>query len=125
MPSARADANIAAHDARSVSRVLDLAFGFFVWAAHFLIIYIATAVSCVLGLGGASNAARTGFLTTLALITVAAAVLVIVHGLLRYMTLRAVPEQRFRMSVTVGCDAVAAIAIIGQFLPIFIVPLCA
>ena len=125
MPSVSAEPNITPHEARSVSRVLDLAFGFFVWAAHFLIIYIATAVSCVLGLGGASNAARTSFLTTLALITVAAAVVVIVHGLRRYMTLRAAPEQRFRMTVTVGCDAVAAIAIIGQFLPIFLVPLCA
>ena len=48
MSRAEVESAAIAGDRRSVPRVLDLAFGFFVWAAHFLVIYIATAVSCVL-----------------------------------------------------------------------------
>ena len=47
--------------------LLDPAFGFFVWAAHLLAIYIAAAVACVVGLGGASAGARSAFLTGLGL----------------------------------------------------------
>jgi len=33
-----------------VYRLLDPAFGFFVWAGHFLVVYITEAVACQLGL---------------------------------------------------------------------------
>jgi hypothetical protein len=108
-----------------ISQLLDAAFGFFVWTIHFLAIYIATALACVLGLGAASEGTRATFLTVLGLVTVSAATVVVLHALRRYRQQRDVPEQRFRLSVTVGCDAIATLAIAGQLLPILLVPLCA
>jgi hypothetical protein len=105
--------------------LLDPAFGFFVWAAHFLLIYVAAAVACVVGLGGASEGAQSAFLTGLALMTVASAVVLVLHGAWRYRQQRDVLAQRFRMSVTIGGDAIATVAILLQFFPILLVPLCA
>lgn len=105
--------------------LLDPALGFFVWAAHFLVIYIAAAVACVLGLGGASPSARSTFLAGLALVTVVSAGILVLHAVWRYRQQRDVPAQRFRMSVTIGGDAIATVAILLQFFPILMVPLCA
>ena len=109
---------------KGLSRLLDLAFGFFIWAAHFLVVYIATALACALGIGTASAGIRAAFLAALALVTVAAAAVVVWHALRRYRQQRDLPEQRFRMAVTVGCDAIAAVAIAWQLFPILLVPLC-
>ena len=99
-------------------RLLDPAFGFFVWAAHFLVVYIAAAVACALGLGGASAGARTIFLAVLALVTLVAAA---VPSAMPSCALPAAApwpaEQRFRMSVTIGSDAIAAVAILLAALP--------
>jgi hypothetical protein len=111
--------------ARTLSPLLDAAFGFFVWAVHFLAIYIAAAVACQLGLGEASPGSRTTFLTALALVTVAAAALVLLHAARRYRQQHEVPDQRFRMSVTIGGDAIAVVAIAWQLFAVFLVPLCA
>jgi hypothetical protein len=105
--------------------LLDPAFGFFVWSAHFLVIYIAAAVACVLGLGGAGEGAQSAFLTGLGLVTAASAVILVLHAAWRYRQQRHVPAQRFRMSVTMGGDAIAEVAILLQFFPILMVPLCA
>ena len=35
-------------ESEAVFRILDLAFGFFVWAIHLLVVYVATAIYCVL-----------------------------------------------------------------------------
>jgi hypothetical protein len=43
----------------------------------------------------------------------------------RYRQQQDVPAQRFRMSVTIGGDAIAMLAIVLQFFPILLVPLCA
>ena len=102
---------------RSVRRILDLAFGFFVWAIHFLVIYIVAAVACVLGLGAASEAMQNSLLGVLTVVTLAAAAIVVVHAVRRYRSQRAAHDQHFRMSVTGGCDAIAVVAIAGQFLP--------
>ena len=109
----------------AVPRLLDVAFGFLVWGIHFLAIYIAAAVACVLGLGTAGAASRTAFWTALALVTVAAIAVVVLHALRGYRQYRNEPEQRFRMSVTIGCDAIATVAIAGQLIPLLLVPLCA
>ena len=93
---------------KTISPLLDAVFGFLVWAIHLLAIYIATALACVLGLGTAAAGTRMGFLTILALVTVVAAASVVLHALRRYRQQRAVLEQRFRMSITIGCDAIAA-----------------
>jgi hypothetical protein len=104
--------------------LLDPAFGFFVWAVHFLVVYIAEAVACALGLGGASADSRTIFLTALILATVAAAAVLTLHGVLRYRRLGDLPQQRFRMSVAIGGDAIAAVAVLWQLFPLAMVPLC-
>ncbi|WP_414476023.1 hypothetical protein [Microvirga sp. M2] len=105
--------------------LLDPAFGFFLWAAHFLVIYIAAAVACVLGLGAASADAQSAFLTGLGLVTAASAVILVLHAVWRYRQQRDVPAQRFRMSFTIGCDAIASFAVLLQFFPILLVPVCA
>lgn len=108
-----------------VGALLDTSFGFFVWAAHLLTVYIATAVSCQLGLGAAMAGARTGFVSVLVLVTVVMAGVVVLHAAGRYRQQRDVPGQRFRMTVTIGNDAVATVAIAWQLLAIALLPLCA
>lgn len=105
--------------------LLDPAFGFFMWSIHFLVVYIAAAVACVLGLGTASAGARSAFLIVLVLVTLAAAAGLAIHAVLRYRQLRGLPDQQFRMAVAVGGDAVAAVAVVWQLFPIVMVPLCA
>jgi hypothetical protein len=69
---------------KGLRALLDTAFGYLVWALHFLIVYIATAVSCQLGLGTTQSSTRTTFLIVLALVTVAAAAIVALHGVRRF-----------------------------------------
>ena len=112
-------------DAGVLFRLLDPAFGFFVWAAHFLMVYIATALACVLGLGAASQGSRMVFLTVLVIVTAVAALILVGHAVWRYGQQRGETKLRFRMAVTIGCDAIAALAILGQLIPILLVPACA
>ena len=112
-------------NAPGVGALLDTAFGYFVWAAHFLAVYIATAVSCQLGLGTFSRGSQRTFLAVLALVTVAAAAIVVLHAVRRHRQQRDRPDWRFRMTVTVGNDAVATVAIAWQLLAITLVPVCA
>ena len=109
-----------------LSRLLDVAFGFFVWAAHFLIVYIATALACALGpLAASDGGGRAALLTALVLVTLAAAAIVILHALRRYRQQRELSDHGFPLSVTIGCDAIALVAIVWQLFPIFLVPACA
>lgn len=110
---------------QGLPQLLDVLVGFFVWAAHFLVVYIATALACALGPGAANAGSRTALVTALALVTVTAAAIVVMHALRRYRQQREMPEQRFRMSVTIGCDALALVAIVWQLFPILLVPPCA
>ena len=86
-------------------RLLYPAFGFFAWAIHFLVVYITTATGCALGLG-------------------ATAAGVLLHAWMTYRRFRQVRDRRFLVNITVGHDAVAAIAILWQFFPIFLIPPC-
>jgi hypothetical protein len=106
-------------------RLLDPAFGFFVWAIHFLIVYIAAAVACALGLGAATASARSTLLIALVLVTLAAIAVLAIHGTLRYRQMRGATNQQFRMSLALGGDAIAAVAVLWQLFPIMLVPLCA
>lgn len=108
-----------------VGPLLDLGFGFYVWTAHLLAVYIGTALGCVLGLGTASPGSRTAFLAALALLTLLAVAVLVGHAVRRYRKHRPIPERRFRMSVTIGGDAIAAVAVAWQLFPIFLVPVCA
>jgi hypothetical protein len=107
-----------------VACLLDPAFGFFVWSAHFLIVYVATAVLCALGPRTADVSTRSTFLTALAVVTMAAAAVLVAHANLRYRQGRGLPDQRFREALTIGGDAIAAVAIVLQLLPLLLVPLC-
>ena len=106
-------------------QLLDPAFGFFVWAAHFLVVYITVALACALGLDAASPGARAALTTALALATAVAAAIVALHAVRRYRQQRGAPELRFRMSLTAGCDVIGVVAIAWQLFPIFLVPACA
>lgn len=64
------------------------------------------------------------FVTVLTVITVAAAAIVVWHAGRRYRQQRELPERRFRMAVTMGCDAIATVAIAWQLLAILLVPAC-
>src|SRR4051812_48180779 len=87
--------------------LLDPVLGFLLWAAHLLLVYIATAVACVLGLGAAGVAAQSMFSIVLGLVTALAAALLLLHGLLRFRQYRAAAERRFRLAMTLGVDALA------------------
>jgi hypothetical protein len=125
MSSPRTDTDVveAGPSREGLPRLLDLAFGFFVWAAHFLIVYVGAALVCALAPAEASG--NLGFTMALALVTIAAAAIVILHGFRHYRQQHELTEQRFPMLVTIGCDAIALVAIVWQLFPIFLVPACA
>ena len=113
-------------ESEAVFRILDLAFGFFVWAIHLLVVYVATAIYCVLHPGAAETGIPPMFLAALVVITIAAAAAVLGHAGLRYLRkLKAPHVDGFRLAVTVGCDAIAAVAIVLLLFPIRLVPACA
>src|SRR4051812_2374761 len=89
-------------------RLLDPAFGHFVWAAHFLAVYIGTAVACVLDLGATGTNFQSGFQPALILLTLAAVAVVVLHAIRRYRQHRTDPDRRFRMRITIGNDGIAA-----------------
>jgi hypothetical protein len=105
-------------------RLLNLVFGFLVWGLHFLAVYAATAMACVLGLGTADAGARSTFVTALVIVTVAAAAIVVLHALRTYRRRGKVANRRFLAGITVGHDAIAVIGILYQLFPILMVPVC-
>jgi hypothetical protein len=106
------------------SRLLGLVFGFLVWVLHFLAIYAATAVACVLGLGAAGAGVHSTFVTTLVIVTVAAAAIVALHALKTYRRRDEVPNRHFLRGITIGHDAIAVIGILYQLFPVLMVPAC-
>jgi hypothetical protein len=109
----------------TLGRLLDPAFGHFVWAAHFLAVYIGAAVACVLGLGAADEGARTTFLAVLVALTIVATAVVVGHAFWRHRQYGDLPNQRFRMVVTIGNSGIATVGIVWQLFPILLVPVCA
>lgn len=109
----------------TVAPLLDPAFGFFIWAAHLLAVYIAAAIACALGLGTEPAGARSAFVTVLALVTVAAVAAVVLHAIRRYRGEREELDRRFRLAITIGGDALASVAIAWQLLAFLLVPVCA
>jgi hypothetical protein len=122
--SPESQANVAGRAADGVGPLLDSAFGFFVWAIHLLLVYVSTAIACQLGLGDTGRAERIGFIAVLLGVTIAAAALVVLHGIRRHRRDREDAERRFRMWITVGCDALATIAIAWQIIPLLLIPPC-
>jgi hypothetical protein len=108
----------------TVTPLLDPAFGFFVWALHFLIIYIATALACSLALATASAHARSVFVASLVFITIVAMSISALHLHRRFAVQRGKPALQFRMVLTIGCDVLAIVAIAWQLFAVLLVPLC-
>lgn len=109
---------------QTIGWILDPALGFFVWAAHFLAIYIVAALSCALGLGTSTGDNQAMFLWVLIGLTVLGAFIVLVHGWVRLKQYRAGERTGFRTMVTLGADALAAVAMLLQLFPLLMVPLC-
>jgi NO-binding membrane sensor protein with MHYT domain len=100
-----------------VYRLLDPAFGFFVWAIHFVAVYVTAAVACQLRLDGT-------FVIALVAVTLAAAAIVLAHAVKRYRQRGEVRDHGFLIRIAVGHDAVAALAILWQVFPLLMVPVC-
>lgn len=107
-----------------VHRVLDAAFGFFVWAGHLIVIYVANAVTCALGITSGNPHAESTLVVALAVFTIVAAAIVGAHGLRRYRERSEARNHAFLLSLAVGDDAAAAFAILWQLIPIFMAPVC-
>ena len=107
-----------------VFRLLDPAFGFGVWALHLLVVYVSTAVACQIGLGSRDATVQSLVVTTLVAITLVAAAVVVMHGVKRYRQQPQVHDGGFLLRIAVGHDAVAALAILWQIMPLMMVPLC-
>jgi hypothetical protein len=108
----------------AVPRLLDSVLGFFVWAAHLLTVYIAEALACALGLVGARGQESGGLLALLVGVTVMAAAAVGLHALRRWWGRDAAGMTPFRTALTLGCDAIATIAIIWQGFAFTLIPPC-
>lgn len=107
-----------------VYRLLDPAFGFGVWALHLLVIYVSTAVACQVGLGARDATVQSRVVMTLIAVTLLAAAVVVVHAVKRYRQQPEVRDHGFLVRIAVGHDAVAALAILWQLMPLMMVPLC-
>ena len=105
--------------------VLDLAFGFLLWALHLLVIYGAEALACVLGIEGAGLEAQRWLRVGLGAVTVLVALVVVWHAVARYRGAGDAPDPKFRAYAAAGGDAIALVAIVWQFFPIVLVPVCA
>jgi hypothetical protein len=122
MPSASTSAN-ARLEARGVLRLVGSAFGFFVWGAHFLVVYIAEAVACQLAVVSVLSPGA-GLIALLATGTVLAALVVIAHAWRLSRRWHADGEDAFLARIGVGQDAIATLAILWQLIPLFTVPVC-
>jgi hypothetical protein len=125
MSSHRVDAGVEPHAGAGVlHRLLDPIFGYFIWAAHLLVVYISAAVACQLGLGTAAPATQTTFTTMLALVTVGAAAIVVLHAVRRHRQNREALDEGFLVWVMIGNDAIASVGIVWQLYSILLVPVC-
>jgi hypothetical protein len=105
-------------------RLLDPAFGFFVWAGHLLVVYITEAVACQLGLEFRDARVHSAFVAMLAIATVLAAAVVLAHGFRRWKHRGEAGDSGFLIRIAAGDDAVAALAILWQLFPLFMDPIC-
>jgi len=122
MPSDSASADIRG-TARGVQRLVGSAFGFFVWAAHFLVLYIAQAVACQLSVFSVLSPGA-GLITVLAALTVASALVIVVHAWRALRRWRADGEEAFLVRIGVAQDGIATLAVLWQLIPLFTVPVC-
>lgn len=101
--------------------MLDAAFGFLVWAVHFLAIYCANALACARGIGQATAWSVLSFKAVLVALTVVAIVVVAVHAGRRASTMTG---DGFLSRIAIGGDVLAIFAMAIQLLPILVLHLC-
>ena len=89
-----------------------------------LVVYVASAVACQLGLGSQPGSVQSSVVGALCIVTLAAAAIVVWHAILRYRQQRQMHDRGFLARIAVGHDAVAALAILWQLMPLLMVPLC-
>ncbi len=123
MPSDSASRNARIEPGRVLRRVVGSAFGLFVWAAHFLVVYIAAAVACQLSVVSGLSPGG-GLIGVLVAITVLAALVVVAHAWRLSRRWRAGDEEAFLACIGIGQDAIATLAILWQLIPLFTVPIC-
>ncbi len=121
VPDARRDMAV---DPGVVHPLLDAAFGFFIWAGHLVAIYVANAVFCVLRPVPGNPHADSALVIALAVVTIAAAAVVGLHGLRRYRERPETHNHGFLLRIAVGNDAIAVLAILWQLIPIVMTPVC-
>ncbi len=115
------------HEARSqtgtLRRLLDPAFGFFIWAIQFLTIYCGAAVACALGFGAQPPARHAVFQGSLIAVTAVALAVVLVHA---WRAWRSIPtaDRQFLARITAGNDLLAAVGIGWMIFPILLEPVC-
>jgi hypothetical protein len=107
-----------------VHRLLDSVFGFGVWAAHLLIVYVSTAVACQLGLGSRTGNVQSHVVMILSVATVGAAAVVVWHAVRRHHQQSEMDDRGFLARMAVGQDAIAVLAILWQLMPLSMVPVC-
>lgn len=109
----------------AVPKILDAVSGFFVWAGHLLTVYIAQALACALGWVGQRGQGSDRLLTLLVVVTLVAAGAVVLHAVKRWRERDAAGSSHFRAALTVGCDAIATLAIVWQGFAFALMPPCA
>lgn len=112
----------AARPRGTVATLLDPLTGFIVWSAHFLVVYCANAFACARGIGTASAASQSTFRSFLVFVTCIAVILIGLHAARAWA--RSGPDRGFLARLVLGCDAVAAIAVVVQLVPLFLLHLC-
>jgi hypothetical protein len=85
-----------------------------IWALHFLGIYGFTGLACARGLGVIAPAI--GTLTVVALLAL---------GAISASALRGGPQFEFERALTASLCGLAAVAIVWEAVPVFMVPACA
>jgi hypothetical protein len=104
-------------------RLLDPAFGFFVWAIYFLLVYCTTAVLCAQGVRPVGDSIWWPGAYFAVAATLVALAVVLGHALLTWRKHRQ-RSERFLMWITVAHDGVAAVAIAWMLFPLLLVPAC-
>lgn len=106
---------------RAVRAILDVLFGYIVWAAHFLVIYCVNALACARGASAAAPATVVGLKAFYLAATLAAVALVAWHAWRRRAGAGA---DEFLSRLTVASDAIAIAGIALQVFPIVMLSLC-
>lgn len=109
---------------RFTRATLQMSAGALIWAAHFLVIYAFTAIACARGFAGAEWLGLGVVPVTITAATLVAAGVAATMIWTGVRTLHAEAGSNFVGWMTVGCAALALLAILWETLPAFMIPAC-